>query len=418
MQKPGFFSRLKSAYNVFSGRFQQLDKNGWPVFGFPSKTGILVNPETAMRASTVYACVDLLASLIASLPIELYRVEDDGDKFPAKENPLYNLLRFKPNRWQTTYDYWYFNVECLLLRGGFISWKNRIGNKIKELIPIHPDTISRTQATDGTVLVSGYAQWGSSNFITFDNEPQDSFFFGNLRTLDGVNPVSPITCAAETVGLALSAQDHGATLFGNDATPPGVITYPTPLSDEAMIRLAKAWKAAGSGNNFGMPRFLDNGSKYEKISMSNEDAQYLETRQFQKEEICSIFRVPSHLVGNVKQAKGWSTLEQQNTEFLTYTLNPYLTNNEQSINRSLLPERDWGKIVPEYLTRSLLKSDVAARTTYYSGLYNMGAISPNEIRHFEGKNSRAGGDEYVRQVNLVIDSEEAPQDQISGGDNE
>ncbi len=404
--KLSFVQRCKAAYNAYAGRFQSLDKDGFPVFTYATNSGMAISAERALYATAVFACVNLLASVIASIPIRLYRQDTEGDMEESKTNPLYWLLSYRPNKWQTAYDYWLYNVECILLRGGFISWKNTLGSgKIASLVPLNPDTVTREFSPSGDILISGMAQWGPTNFLKFDRTPISQFFWANYRTLDGLNPCSPIKYAAESIGLALTAEEHGAHVFANDATPPLVIQHPEKLSPENLKNLAAMWKAGGSGANYGMPRFLDGGAKIEKMSMSNEDCQYFETRRFQREDICGIFRVPPSMIGDTQRAQGWSTLEQKNSDFLTYTLTPYLVNIEQACERSLIPEKDWGDLLARYNTKSLLKADIVNRTAHYNTMYNLGALSPNEIRHAEGLNSRDGGNEYVRSAAMVIDSD-------------
>lgn len=397
-------SRLKLAFNALAGRYVQLDKDGFPYFGFQTKTGELITPDSALYVSTVFSCINLLASVIASLPVNVYLTEDDGDILPEKASWLYKLLRYKPNGWQTAYEYWYYNIECILLRGGFISYKNTVGNRVASLIPLNPDSLTRSQGLDGTIYISGTAQWGYNKTINFDKVPQDKFFWCNYRTLDTVNPCSIIKHAAETIGLAKTASDHGARVFANDATPPLIVSVPKALDEKGLINLAKMWKAGGTGDNYGMPRFLDQGADIKRLSMSNEDAQYLQTRKFSKEEIAGMFRVPLHLIGDTGGGKGWNTLDQLGQEFLTYTLSPYLTNIEQAINRSFIPEKEWGSTFANFETRNLTKANAVSRTSYNKEMYYIGALSPNEIRRSEGFNNREGGDEYVRAVNLAVSS--------------
>ena len=152
----GILKRLKAAYNVATGRFTQLDSDGFPLFNFQTSTGYAVGAETALYATAVFSCVNLLASVIASIPLKIYKEDSSGDVSEAKLNPLYWVLSQKPNGWQTAYDYWLYNVECMLLRGGFISWKNVVGSgKVSQLIPLHPDTITRRLSKDGRILFSG-----------------------------------------------------------------------------------------------------------------------------------------------------------------------------------------------------------------------------------------------------------------------
>lgn len=400
-----FRAARHAAVNAYTGRFTTLDADGFPVFNTKTATGLSVSADRALYATAVFACVNLLSTVIASIPLKLKRTLEDNDTEDALDDSLYRLLSIKPNPFQTAYSYQQQNLEHILLRGGFVSWVNRVNGRPVALIPLHPDTIQRELTDDGLILFSGIAQWGPNKYLRFDKVPQTEFYWTNYRTLDGLNPCSPIKYAAESIGLALAAEEHGARLFQNDATPPIVISHPEKLSPEHLLNLAKMWKKGGSGDNYGMPRFIDGGAKLERIQMSNEDAQYFETRRFQREDICGIFRVPPSMIGDTQRAQGWSTLEQKNSDFLTYTLSPYLTNIEQAITFSLISESAWGRVYPQFETQYLMKSDTATRTAYYRDLYNLGAFSPNEIRHREGLNSREGGNEYVRAGSMVIDSD-------------
>ncbi len=405
--KRSFLQKIKSAYNAYSGRFTSLDPDGFPVWSSQTSAGLSISAERALYATAVFSCVNLLSSAIASLPLKLYKKQADGDVFEAQGNPLYWLLSFMPNKFQTAYEYWLYNMECILLRGGFISWVNRSANgKILQLIPLHPDTVTRELSPTGKILVSGIAQWGPNSYLQFDKSPQENFFWANYRTLDGLNPASPVKYAAESISLALTAEEHGARTFQNDAVPPLVVTYEDKLDPETLRNLKEMWMAASTGSNYGMPRFLDKKPHLERLKMSNEDAQYFETRRFQKEDICGIFRVPPSMIGDTQRAQGWSTLEQKNSDFLTYTLSPYLTNIEQAVQRSLIPEAEWGKVYPDFDTKALMRADIASRTTYYNTMSDKGALSPNEIRALEGLNKRPGGDKYTISANTRSENEE------------
>jgi len=356
-----------------------------------------VTGETAMSVAAVYSCVSLISDVMASIPIDLFNVEEkDGDRELAKDNPLFNLLKYQPNPFQTAFEYWKFNLECLLLRGGYLSYVLKTsGGRPLQLLPIMPDAITRIQDREGNLYFSGTSMIGSNYSLTFDKEPAKNFLWSNYRTIDGVNPVSPITYAALQVGIIKAADLHGARTFKNGARPSGVVSVAGNISEPAADRMSKSWKQNYGGENTGSVAILEGGAKYERVSMSNEDAQYIQTCEFRRSEICGIYRVPPHMIGDTTKAKGWSTLEQQNQDLLNYTFNPYMQNIEQGINRSLIASKDWGAIVPEYDTNIFLKSDIAGRTAYYTAMYNVKAMNPNEIRHAEGLNSRDGGNEYA-----------------------
>lgn len=411
MKKFSLAKRLKTAYNSLMGRFTTLDADGFPASSTPTSTGLAISSERALYATAVFSCVNLLASVIASLPLKLYKTDASGSINEANKNPLYWVLSFMPNKYQTAYEYWLYNMECILLRGGFISWINRgASGKIYSLIPLNPDTITREFSSEGKILFSGFAEWGPGQYLKFDKAPQEQFLWSNYRTLDGLNPVSPIKYAAESIALALTAEEHGARTFENDAVPPLVISMPEKLSPEHLKNISKMWQAGGTGANYGTPRFVDGGAKLERLKMTNEDAQYFETRRFQKEDICGIFRVPPSMIGDTQRAQGWSTLEQKNSDFLTYTLSPYLTNIEQAVQRSLIPFSEWGVTYPDFDTKSLMRADITSRTAYYKAMKEIGALNPNEIRSEEGLNNRPGGDEYTISSNTRTESDTTKQE--------
>jgi HK97 family phage portal protein len=389
-----------------STRTESLDSFYRFMSGFSVSAGA-IDAEKALRCNTVYSCVDLLSSKIASIPLILYMTESDGDIWPDDKQKLFKLLRWKPNPWQTAYEYWRHNIECILLRGGFLSWINRVNGQIVELVPIFdPTSLTRKQdRANGKIYFSGTAMITADNYMRFDNEPQESFFWVNYRTLDGVNPCSVIRYAAEGIGLALTAENHGARVFKNDATPPTVIEIPHQMNIDAMKQMMMMWAEGGKGENYGMPRIIDGGAKLQRLSMSNEDAQYLETRRFQKEEICGLFRVPPSMVGDSTQGKGWSTLEQQDKSFLSYTLEPYLCNVEQSANVNLLAGKDLEKTFVKYRREDLLNLDMNARTQFYHQMLLDSVLNPNEVRKGLGMNKREGGDEYLKSSNMITENQ-------------
>lgn len=283
----------------------------------------------------------------------------------------------------------------------YINRSELRGGEVYSLIPLHPDTILWHQDKTGKLYISGTIFFGPENAMNFNKVPQENFFWANYRTLDSVTPCSPVKYAAETIGLDITARQHGARVFRNDATPPIAVTIPKPLDEKGLLNYAKMWKAGGSGGNYGMPRFLDNGADIKRLSMSNEDAQYIETRRYQKEDICGIYRVPPHLIGDTTKAKGWSTLENQDQEFLKYTLNPYLTNIEKAIMRSLIPEKDWNTVFADFDTKMFMRANIAQRIKFYEGLYKMNAMSSEEIRQAEGMNPMA---EELNNINTGVKS--------------
>lgn len=363
-----------------------------------------MSPESALRQSTVYSCVRVLSDAVAQLPCKLF-VRDGEKTAPATGNPLYNILTIAPNPWQTAFDYWKWNVRCLCLRGFYLSTivYSRNG-KVFELLPVHPDCVTKIERrTDGVLRfsVTLTIQDATGRVYTNDFELRSDrdAFFAFYDTDDMVTPLSPIAVNSEAIRLAKYATGHGTSLFKNDATPPLVITVPQSLTEENAVALARSWVATGSGDRYGMPRVLEGGAKIEKMSMSNEDAQYLETRRYQKEEICGIFGVPPHLICDSGRAQGWSTVEQMTNEFITFALSPWLRRIEQAITRWLVPRKEWNATYPKFAVNAMLRGDTAARGTFYRNMWSVGALTPNEIRGLEEMNPIEGGDKAYVPLN-------------------
>lgn len=391
---------------------------GWSGIDWGNKIAV----DQAKRCSTVFSCTRLLSDTIAQLPLNLNKIEENGDSYPAKADPLYSALKWSPNAWQTAFDYWKWNMDCMLYRGWFISLILRSGNgKVVGLLPLHPDSVTiRQDPVSKTLVFSGESTIGPNGVIKLENVKQDQAFFSMYATSDGITPVSPITYNAETINLSLNATEHGSSFLKNDQTPPIVIQYPHRVDKEGLKLLAASWANKSGGKNAGTPRVVEQGATIQKLSISNQDAQYLELRQFEKEEICGIFGVPTHMISDTKQAKGWSTVEMQGIEFVTYSINPYAIRIEQSIRKLLIPRGEWGRKEAKFNTNALMRGDSKARVEYYNKMKLLGAISANEIRSKEDFNLRTdeGGDEYWIPANILVDDGTNTKEQTTEDNNE
>jgi len=389
-----------------------------------SKDAVATSPEGAFREATVFACIRILSDGIAQMDFELYNEDKDGNKELAKGNPLYTLLKHKPCTWMSGYDYWKWNMINLCLRGFFLSKKVYSNGKIVSLIPYHPDYTKFIQASDGTYIFESVSVQNvtNKNFGAVERFIQNDAYYCMYATLDGFNPVSPITYASETIGVAKKMRRHGNKFFDNVAVPPGVLTTPERLDDKAFKRLRESWQSSYSGKNTGKVAILEEGTKFEAISMTNEDAQYLETRGYTREEIAAIFGVPPYMVGDTKQAKGWSTIEAQSSDLLRWTFNPWIKRIEDATDMHLIPRARWGIVYARFKTFELTRGNMEDRESFYvSGIQN-GYLSPNEVRYMEGMNKRDGGDEYLTPMNMNSSNDDKDDDQddeetdVDGGD--
>jgi len=378
--------------------------------GQSSTAGVSVGPDNAMRYVTVWACIRLLAESIAQMPIHLYRKLPDGSKQRIGDIPLADILCAAPNSWQTAFEYIEFVVTALCLRGNHYAFINRLGSgQLAELIPLLPQ---------GTSLIrKGYE---ISYRVTFEDGsieilPQEKIHHVRGLSLDGFTGVSPITFQRNAIGLGMAAENHGAHLFRNGAMPAGTLSHPAQLTDEAYKRIKKSWQETHGGEKQGGVAVLEEGLKFDKITMSNEDAQYLEVRQFQRTEICSIYRVPPHMIGDLTKSS-FSNITQQSLEMVKYTFLPWVRRLESAISRDLLTPQDRKRgLYVEFLVSGLERADIEQRYRSYNIGIMSGILSPNECRTMENRNPRPGGDIYLAPLNMVDSTEGMPK---AGGEND
>lgn len=389
----GFWSRLLGRRSA-AGKATLRDP-AWlaDVWAPRSASGAVVTPDSAMRAVAVFACVRLLSETIGTIPLHLYRRRPDGGKELAKDHPLYSVLHDLPNPLMTAVELREALQASLVLRGNAYCRIIRDGaGRITELIPLHPDRVRVEASKTGRSLV--YVVDGHDRFLSGDIWHIRGF------TLDGVMGVSPVTYARETIGLALTAEQHGAAFMGNGARPGGVLVHPDKLDDEARLNLKASWQAAHGGGNVGTVAVLEEGLKFEAITVSAEDMQYIETRKFQRSEIAALFRVPPHMVGDLERAT-FSNIEQQGLEFKTYSIRPWAVRWEASIVRDLLLPSERAEFYPLFNLEGLHRGDMKSRFEAYKVGITNGILSSNECRELEDRNPRPGGDTFLQPLNMA-----------------
>ena len=366
----------------------------------PSSSGQVVNPKTALSSSVVFACVRNTAETLASLPCLLKRIEiDDKNRrrvYNAINHPLFPVLSQTPNRWQTAFEFWELAITHLELRGNSYSYivRNAIG-QVTELIPIHPDTIMPFWTRD---KMPAY-QW------TPMNGPSEVLLFGEVLHIrnftygDGLLGSNPIKMHRETIGVALASRDHGARLFANDARPRGVLYTDKTLFDPAQKRMAKDWGEKYGGQNRGRIAILEEGLKYTSLSMSNEDAQYIQSRGWDALEIARLFRTPPSKVG-ITEKSTFNNVEQQNRNWVTDKIGPITRRCVMAVVRDCLTATGRKTFAPLFDLAGLLMGDLKARTDHYSKGIQWGWWSPNDVREKEGENPIEEGDVYRSPLNM------------------
>lgn len=373
-------------------------------FGGTTDAGVVVSEQTAMKVSAVYACVTLMAETIGSLPLKVYRRKSNGDSIEVPDTVPYYLLHDEPNPAMTSCVWREFLVANVLLGGNaYVAIGRDQANRVVDLFPIPHHTVTPER-------IKGRNQYtvnlGDGSRETFD---QSDMLHVPGHGFDGVRGYSVITWAArQAVGLALATESHGSRLFSNGARLGVVLKHPKTLNESAQARLAMQFEQhhAGLPNAF-KTMVLEEGMDVANVTMTSEDAQFLETRRFQVEDIARFFGVPPHMIGHTDKQTSWGTGVEQNTlGFLIFKLTPWLTRFEQEFNRKLFPRSPF---YAQFKHQGLMRGDSKARADYYASGHQNSWLTTNEIRKAEDLQPVPGGDTLFVQTNL------APMKQLAEG---
>lgn len=374
------------------------------LFG-PTSSGNVVTERTAMQTTAVYACVRVLSEAIAGLPLNLYRYTPDGGKEKAINHPLYRLLHDAPNPEMTSFIFRETLMSHLLLWGNAYAQIIRNGmGEVVGLYPLMPDRMEVDRDEEGN-LVYIYTKYfdeaGARHRYEQVKLPAWQVLHIPGLGYDGLIGYSPIAMARNAIGMSMAAEDFGATFFANGATPGGVLEHPGIVKDPE--RLRESWHAQFSGKNSHNIAVLEEGMTFKPMSIPPEEAQFLETRKFQIDEIARIFRVPPHMVGDLEKSS-FSNIEQQSLEFVKYTVGPWVARWEQSLSQALLLPSEKTRYTIKYNLDGLLRGDYESRMNGYAVGRQNGWLSANDIRELENMNripAEEGGDEYLINGNMT-----------------
>jgi HK97 family phage portal protein len=399
--------------SILSGliRFRSRDKpqnrvGGAFSFLFGGTTsGKTVNERTAMQSAAVYACVRILAEAIAGLPLHVYRYRMDGGKERVAQHPLYYLLHNEPNPEMTSFVFRETLMSHLLLWGNAYAQMVRNGRgQVIALYPLLPNKMEVSRAPNGE-LVYTYRRDAEESRLNPSSATitlrRDEVLHVPGLGFDGLVGYSPIAMAKNAIGLSLATEEFGATFFANGANPGGVLEHPGVVKDPDKLR--ESWHAQFSGTNSHKIAVLEEGLKFHQMSIPPEDAQFLETRKFQINEIARIFRVPPHMVGDLEKSS-FSNIEQQSLEFVKYTLDPWVVRWEQSLQQSLILPSEKSAIFIKFNVDGLLRGDYQSRMNGYAVGRQNGWMSANDIRELEDMNripTEEGGDLYLVNGNMT-----------------
>jgi HK97 family phage portal protein len=351
--------------------------------GVGGDAGVWVTDRTAMQQLAVYSCIKLLADIISTLPVDVFRGTDT-----ARVNLKSPRVIEDPDAGLNGVEYNHQIVTSLAARGNsfeLITSRDKFEYPDQRM-PVHPDAVQVTRNPN-----DGRADYKIHNVVV----PRADVIHIRRFTIPGeLEGLSPIKQAAQSIGLSLAAERYGARFFGESANPSSVLETAATVSDEEMQRVMKSWVASHGGHRF--PAFLSGGLTHRTISITPEESQFLATREFARSEIAMFFGIPPHMIGDTSKATSWGTgIEQLGIGFVKYTLLPWLRCIEATYSRVLLPRGQYMR----FNVGGLLRGDTVSRYNSYTQARNAGWMSVNEIRALEDMAPIENGDDYLQPLN-------------------
>ena len=385
----GLIDNIRTLFTGNSSK--KIDKRGLSLNTiFPDAD--VYDSDKALTLTSVWNAIRLLSESVSSLPITVYRKENNGDKVEDVNNRIYNLIKFKPNNFQNKITFFEYVMYSVLTDGNSYVQivRDNSANPV-QLIPLNPDYVN-IFIKDNELF---YQMDGGSVLDSAD------VLHIKLITDDGIEGLSPIDQCAKAINWSLSMEEFGSTFFKNGAKPSSVLSTDRALSETAIERLKNSFNSSYAKlKSSNSTIILEEGLSFKPISISPEQAQFLASRQFGIEEIARIFNIPPHMLKDLSKSS-FNNIEMQSQEYVTYTLMPYLTRIEQEINLKLFRTNELGKTFVEFNVNGLLRGDVKTRNEAYKTAIQNGYMSINEVRQKENLNSIEGGDQHFIQMNMT-----------------
>ena len=376
--------------------------------GGATASGETVTADSALRQPIVWACVRVIAEDVASLPLKVYGRRDDGGREEITTHPVARLLHTEPNVEMSPFTFMETLTSHVLLYGNaYVEIERNGAGHPVALWPLIPERMT-VLIIDGEITYEYRgAGLGSVQFT------RDKIIHVKGLGSDGVMGYSPIAYARETIGMAKAMEKSGGSFFANSSRPSGVLSHPGRLTEDASRRLRQSWDTVHTGSaNTGRTAVLEEGMKWQTLSIPNQDSQWLEARQFALQDICRIYRVPPHLVQDLSRAT-FSNIESQQIAYLQHTLMPWLRRWEQELTRKLLPGLN-GSMYVEFLSDAVLRGNTTERFDAYKTARETGWLSINEIRRRENLNPIDGGDGYIQPLNFSVVGSDPPVEEADG----
>lgn len=397
---------MKILSNIFKSRDKPTNRVNGNAYSFlmgASSSGRRVTERTAMQMTAVYSCVRILSETLASLPLHIYESSETNSR-KATKHPLYKLLHDEPNPEMTSFIFRETLMTHLLLWGNAYAQIIRNGKgEVFALYPLMPDRMRVDRDEYGQLyyeymLSDSDANAKESGAVRLST--QDILHIPGLG-FDGLVGYSPIAMAKNAIGMAIATEEYGAAFFANGATPSGILTHPGVIKNPEAMR--ESWSKGFGGRNSHKVAILEEGMNYTPISIAPNEAQFLETRKFQLNEIARIFRVPPHMVGDLEKSS-FSNIEQQSLEFVKYTLDPWVSRFEQAMTRRLLTDDEKKKYYIKFNVDGLMRGDYQSRMNGYATARQNGWMSANDIRALENLDlisDEEGGNLYLVNGNML-----------------
>lgn len=367
-----------------------------------STSGTYVNEQTAMQTSAVYTCVRVISEALASLPLHVYEYNDSGAKM-VTDHYLYDLLHFEPNPEMSSFVFRETLMSHLLIYGNAYAQILRDEHgRVTALYPLSPSKMDVCRSPKGEIY---YTYWRESDEARAEKQGGVALRYEDVMhipglSFDGLIGYSPVALAKNAIGMAIATEEYGASFFANGANPSGILEHPGELNNQETIR--ETWETLFGGKGNHRVAVLEEGMKFHPVSIPPEEAQFLETRKFQLNEIARIFRIPPHMIGDLEKSS-FSNIEQQSLEFVKYTVEPWVIRWEQEMHRSLLLPSERRKISIRFNVDGLLRGDYKTRQEGYSVGIQNGYLSPNDARRLENMNPipHPSGDKYYINGNML-----------------
>lgn len=388
---------LRKAVSLVSAPFRPTDIDAYrAAMGYRDRdSGQDVNVDTALQLSVIFAAVRLVAQTVATLPLIVYRKKNGGGREVAVDHPLYALLHDSPNADQTAVEFWEEIITYIALRGrAYIRKTFDVTGTIIALTPLHPDRMGARRLLSNGSYLYPY------------NDPVKGLVDIPEREMwvqKGYLGLSVIQYGARSMGAAMASEKASAKLYGNDMRPVAVVTRDEFLNHDQRRQTKEAIADGMMKSIEGGPmRLIEGGMKYQQLSLSAEDAQLLESRQFSVEDLCRWIGVPPSMIGHGTAVSNWGTgREQINLSFLQYVLGAYTERLEQGITKNLIRPEERRRLYAEFSVEGLLRADSAGRAQFYSAAVQNGWMTRNEVRELENWPTKDGGDDLTVQSNLV-----------------